>query len=279
MAKPYDALTRMLLENHPADWLALFGLGGGAPVRVVNSDLSTVTAEADKVLLVEDPEPWIVHVEVQSSYKTDLPRRLLRYNVLLNVRHEVPVHSVAVLLFPRADGPAIDGVVRQASPDGRCWLDFHYQVVRVWREPPEELAAGIGTIPLAALTVPSADQLPALIDRMKAEFARHPTRDEGEIWTALYFLIGAQFEDKALARRLLQGIKSMKDSVTYQATVEEGEIKAYRKALLLQGTDRFGEPSVDAQQRIETLEDLEQLERLLRRMLHVESWQDLLTDG
>ena len=51
MAKEYDALTRMLLENHPADWLALFGLDAGHPVQVVNSDLSTLTAEADKVLL------------------------------------------------------------------------------------------------------------------------------------------------------------------------------------------------------------------------------------
>ena len=55
-------------------------------------------------------------------------------------------------------------------------------MVRVWQESPETLAAGLGTIPLAALAVPSTDDLPALVDRMKAEFARHPTPDEGEIW-------------------------------------------------------------------------------------------------
>ncbi len=55
--------------------------------------------------------------------------------------------------------------------------------------------------PCAALTVPSAEALPAIIDRMKAEFAAHPTPDEGEIWIALYFLIGRHFHDKALADR------------------------------------------------------------------------------
>lgn len=149
--KQYDAVTRLLLENHPLDWLAMFGLDPGEGVKVVNSDLSTVTAEADKVLLIEAPERWIVHVEVQSTYQKALPQRLLRYNVMLNVRHEVPVHSVVVLLFPESDGPAISGQYEQASPDGRCRIGFDYQVVRVWQESLDSLAAGIGTIPLVVL--------------------------------------------------------------------------------------------------------------------------------
>lgn len=168
-----DALTRMLLENHPLDGLALLGIEPGQGVKVINSDLSTVIAEADKVLWIETPEPWIVHVDVQSSYRTEVPQRLLRYHVLLNVRHEVPVHSVLVLLFPEADGPAISRRYQQASPDGRCRNAFAYQVVRVWQESPVTLAAGLGTIPLAALAVPPEKDLPALVQRMKTEFARH----------------------------------------------------------------------------------------------------------
>jgi hypothetical protein len=282
MDKPYDALARMLLEAHPTDWLALFGLGQGAPVQVVNSDVSTVTAEADKVLLIEAPAPWIVHVEVQSSYKTDLPRRLLRYNALLNVRHDVPVHSVAVLLFPEADGPAVDGVLRQASPDGRCRLEFHYQVTRIWESSAEELAAGLGTVPLAALVLPSPDDLPPLVDRLKAAFALHPTPDEGEIWTALYILIGRRFRDDALADRLLRGIRAMQDSVTYQKIVGEGERKGQlneARALLLRlGVRRFAEPDPAVRQRIGELGDLELLERMIERVLTAGGWDELIAE-
>lgn len=284
MAKEYDALARMLLENHPLDWLNLFGLGGGRPARVINSDLSTLTAEADKVLWIEAPEPWIVHVEVQTSYQTDLPQRLLRYNVLLRVRHGVPVHSVAVLLFPEADGPSMSGRLVQESPDARCGVDFRYQVTRVWREAPDDLAAGLGTIALAALAVPSAEALPAIVERMKADFATHATRDEGEIWTALYLLIGRHFRDKALADRLLKGIQAMEDSVTYQAIVEkgrlegrlEGKIEAEHAALLRLGTAKFQAPSETIRQRIEAMTDLEDLERLLVRVLFASSWDDLM---
>ena len=67
--KKFDALSRSLLEKHPLDWLTIFQLDPGEGVQVVNSDLSTVTAEADKALLIEVPERWIVHVEVQASYQ------------------------------------------------------------------------------------------------------------------------------------------------------------------------------------------------------------------
>lgn len=286
--KRFDSLTRPLLENHPLDWLALFGLASGERVSVVDSNLSTITAEADKVLLVEAPERWIVHVEVQSTYQSELPQRLLRYNVLLNVRHEVPVHSVVVLLFPDADGPALSGRYEQASPDGRCRIGFDYQVVRPWQEPLETLAAGIGTIPLASVAVPSKDDLPALLERMKTEFVRHPTRDEGEIWAAFLFLVGGHFKDKELVERLLREIQAMnmRDNVAYQVILDEGREEGQRKGrveqaretLLILGTDRFQPPSEETHQRIEAINDLSRLNRLARRILHAGSWEELLAE-
>ncbi|MBX6312155.1 MAG: hypothetical protein IRY99_04435 [Isosphaeraceae bacterium] len=82
----------MLLEGHPADW---FGLGGGTSVQVINSDFPAVTAEADKILFVEAPAPWISMSRPSRAIRqTDLPQRLLRYNALLNIRYGVPIHLV-----------------------------------------------------------------------------------------------------------------------------------------------------------------------------------------
>ena len=53
MSKLFDALTRSLLEKYPADRLNQLGLIHGEPVRVMYSDLSSVAAEADKVIRVE----------------------------------------------------------------------------------------------------------------------------------------------------------------------------------------------------------------------------------
>jgi predicted transposase YdaD len=80
----------------------------------------------------------------------------------------------------------------------------------------------------------------------------------------------------------------MKESVTYQAILEEGEAKGrakgrtegavveLRKILLLQGGDRFGPPDVQSVAALEGIIDVARLEELARRHLRVGSWQQLL---
>ena len=72
----------------------------------------------------------------------------------------------------------------------------------------------------------------------------------------------------------------MKESVTYQAIVEEGvekgRLEEARQMLLDLGTERLGEPSEDVERAIGRIADLERLRRLGRRLMHVATWQELL---
>ena len=67
MAKRYDAATKHLVEVDPGAWLRYLGLTPAGPVEVVNVELSTVTAEADQVVRVDEAQPWLVHIEFQAS--------------------------------------------------------------------------------------------------------------------------------------------------------------------------------------------------------------------
>ena len=76
----------------------------------------------------------------------------------------------------------------------------------------------------------------------------------------------------------------MKESVTYQAILEEGKAEGEaegkaeeaRKMLLLQGRDQFGEPSAKIVALLDAVTDLGRLEALVIRLLHVKSWEELL---
>ena len=60
-------------------------------------------------------------------------------------------------MHPGADGPALTGVLRQQSPDGRCRLEFCYHLVRAWQWDTEAiLAGGMDLLPLASLECPGA---------------------------------------------------------------------------------------------------------------------------
>ena len=76
----------------------------------------------------------------------------------------------------------------------------------------------------------------------------------------------------------------MKESVTYQAIIQEGmaegltrgRIEEARKILLLQGRSRLGEPSPEALAAVNALTDVRKLEELTLRLLQAASWQELL---
>ena len=230
MSKLFDALTRSLLEKYPADWLNQLGLIHGEPVRVMNSDLSSVTAEADKVIRVEGPQPWLVHIELQAGYDRTLPRRLLRYNAMLNVKHDLPVHTVAILLHPGADGPELTGVLRQQSPDGRCRLEFCYHLVRAWQWDTEAiLTGGVGMLPLAPLSARELDQIPIIVERLKERVdPAAVTAEISELWTSAAVMAGLRFPWE-LIKHCFGGITAMGESSTIQAFMEEGRVKGWKR--------------------------------------------------
>ncbi len=72
----------------------------------------------------------------------------------------------------------------------------------------------------------------------------------------------------------------MKESSTYQAILSEGKtegaVAEAKKVLRLLGDDAFGLPDARTAKVIERLDDLAQLEELLKRVRTAESWRDLL---
>ncbi len=78
----------------------------------------------------------------------------------------------------------------------------------------------------------------------------------------------------------------MRDSVTYQAIVEEGFeigykigwLQGVRNVLLRRGRKKLGPPSMRVLAALHNITDEERLERLAERIDHVKSWKELLAD-
>lgn len=285
MSKPFDVTSKFLIEQHPADWLAFAGWTADE-VQVIDADLASVTAAADKVLRVSGPPPWLGHVEAQASYEEDMAERFHSYSVLLRRRHRLPVHTVVVLLRPEADGQAMSGELRYYRTDGACYEWFSYQVVRVWETSVESLlTGGLGTLPLAAV---ERARLPEVIRRMDARITEEVSAGEAKtFWMSTSLLMGLRYPFDFIGT-LLQGVKNMdlRESSTYQAILAEGEAigeakgeaKGEANALLRLGGRRFGTPSATVRAAITTMIDVSRLNRLIDRLLEVESWDELLAE-
>ncbi len=305
-SKPFDTTLRELVRADPAAWLSLAGWPSSAPVTVLDSNVSAVQAEVDAALLVEGPVPWVLHLEFQTSFDEHLPRRLDHYNHLLDYEHDRIVMSVAVLLRPAADGPGMTGVLERLGPNATPYRRFTYSIVRLWQRALEELLEGpLALVPLAPIVPlfePSTDEDSRLrrtadvVQRIAERVRSEATAEEQPLlWTETYFVLGLRYP-RDVAGRLLRGVRAMRDSLTYQAVLEEGRaegeargraegraegesrgrVEEARRLLRQLGEHRFGAPDSSTLATIDSLGDVDRIERATLRLLEAASWEDAL---
>jgi predicted transposase YdaD len=282
---PFDTTTRYLVQAYPDDWIAFLGFPSAGSAEVIDANLSTVSAEVDKVVRVGGTTPWLVHLEFQSSYDATIGERLVRYNTMLHLEHRLPVASILVLLRPAANGPAIRGTYQVALPGGQPYLTFAYGVRRIWRERSAELLTGpLGTLPLAPLGTIRQPALPGLLRTMDQRFEREATTAEaGRLRVVTYTLLGLRYPT-AVVDQLMPGLQNMRESSTYQAILDEGRVEGRaegradeaRTLLLYLGTRRFGPPDASTRDALNVVRDPDLLDGWCRRVLDVTSWAELL---
>ncbi len=292
MAKPFDVTTKHLIETNPQDWLEYVGLPR-TEVQIIDADLSSVSAAGDKLLVVQEPAPCLMHLELQAGYEADMVERFHFYTVVERWRHRLPVRLFIVLLRPEADGPNVTGELEYRWPDGTRYELFRYTVVRAWEKPVEEiLQGGLATLPLAPISMVSVQELPGVIQRMEERLSWEAEPGVAEdLWTATYLLMGLLYP-RDFVSRLLQGVRNMRESSTYQAILNEGEaigeargksigevagrIAEARKTILTLGRKRFGELPANLQTSLDAVSDVDALDEIIDRILDVESWDELI---
>ncbi|MGL6097650.1 MAG: Rpn family recombination-promoting nuclease/putative transposase, partial [Fimbriiglobus sp.] len=259
------------------------------PAEPLDADLSTVSPQADKLFRVGSPVGGLIHLELQSSRTTDLPAQLHLYNTFAAHRHDGPVRTVLLLLRPEALGPDLTGTFTRADEAGE-YLRFRYRLVRLWEQPAEPLLTGPpGLIPLGLLTDDAAPRLPELLRRAdeRLQDAKLPTHGHEEVLSACHILLGLRYEN-ALIQGLFRGLRTMRESTTYQAILAEGrtegesrgraegELRGLRDAILDAAGGRFGDPAAAVDARLEAIADRERLRRISRRLAVAADWDDLL---
>jgi predicted transposase YdaD len=286
----------------PPDWAGYLckpsAVYGG--VTAIDSNLSTVTAEADKVLWIDAPEPWIEHAELQAGRDLRLVDRSHLYNTLLGYQFRVPIRTTVILLRPEADGPELTGLREQRHRDGDVYDSFRYNVIRVWEQPVDHLlACGLSVLPLAPISDVAAERIPEVLLAISRRLEQKASPDQAAIlWNATRILMGLRYEEEQIAAifegvsAMLFGIHGIEESSVYQGILRKGEIKGRiegraegraeaaieygRTTLLRHGSKKLGPPDERFERAIAALDDLDRLNELIDRVLDVSTWDELM---
>ena len=287
--RPYDVSVGHLIDLDPAGWLAWIGLPADGPIESIETDVSTVLAEVDKVLLVRGPKPWIAHIEIQSSRDPRLPARLLQYFGLLNYKNlertriAERIETIVVLLRPEADGPELRGTYAPQGDAGPTSATMEFHVVRLWERPAEELlTGGIGVAPLAPLASLDRALLSSIVSRVHERFRQETDASmESELRNALLLLLSLRYDEDEV-RAMIVEFDQFRDSPVYRVIAnmgreegrEEGRQIA-RRVILLLGAEKLGPVPEPVAQAVNEIDDLSTLEQLGRRLPTVSSWEEL----
>ncbi len=272
MPKPFDATLKQLIRHHPADWLGLIGVVPTEPPVWVDAELSTISASADTVLRVGRQA---YHFEFEAGPDDSLSDRVLMYNAVAHHRTGLPVRSAAVLLRPNAQRAGLTGSVAY----GR--LTFEFEIVRVWQLPADDFLRGpLGLTPLAVLGQPPRGRtreqaLPEQVDRIIDRAVAEAGERRGEVVTAAFLLAGMH-QQMAFLRTIFDKGMTMIESSAFQVMEQIAMERQTREIISTLGTDRFGAPTAEQAERLAAIENLPRLNRLVRRLLKVSSWDALL---
>lgn len=282
MAMTFDATLKDMGRECPEGFLAAFDRAPTGPVWVLNVDLSTVTAAADIVYGLGEPLQEIVHIDCQSSAAAWKHADLMLYNALLFARYHVPVHTVVVLLRPEAGHPNMDGRLDYAPRPEHGSMSFRYQVERLWMRSAVELLAGdIGVAPLAVLGqlpefISKEEGLAAVAQRLVERLVNEaPPERAKKLLTDALLLTGLRVKRDA-AIRLFRGVRMMEESDTFLMILERGAEQRAKRDILLFGEERLGPSGESIKAELESVSDLERLDRMVRSAAKAKAWREIL---
>jgi hypothetical protein len=269
-------------RDSPQGFLATFDRTPTLPVKLLNVDLSTVTAAADLILGLGEPLEEIIQLEFQSTAAARKHADVMVYNALLYAHYHVPVHTVVILLRPEAAHVNMNGVIHYAPRPDRGNMDFSYEIVRIWERPAQELlAADLGVAPLAMLgrlpeDLPLEEGLAVVAQRLVERVTQEAPADRAKkLLTDALLLTGLRVR-RDVAVKIFRGVRAMEESDTYLMILDQGQEKHAKKTVLLLGENRLGPPDENIKARLQAVTDLERLDRIILQAATAANWEEIL---
>lgn len=285
MSHPYDVVSKDYLEVDPSVWPAL--LGRPCPpgsVRVGDSDLSTVSTATDKVLLIDEPEPWGLLMEFQASHDPNLPTATLQRYGIVRHKYGIPFSVGIIFLRREANMPIFRAKgLAQTNPlnPGKTWY-FPCQFIRLWELPVEDFLKGpLALLPFAPLTNVSESEVPGIIETIKKRARTEAVPDLGKkLLAATYVLMGLRY-DEEWTQKLFEGVSEMEESSTYQGLIrkgkEMGKRETMRETIRRWAEKRLGPIPPELNAHLEMLTDLDHLRRMEDSAPTATSWEELFS--
>ena len=300
----WENSMRKLVHANPQAFIDLMLQGSQQRVRFTGNQrpekLKNWQLEVDKLLGIEvDGQEALIHFEIETYYDSEMPERLLRYNVLARSELKRPVFSCVVHLL--SDGKMKPPPLHWTEPIEGDVLKFHYRVIEVGDFLAEDI---LRRDEVALLTLLPLTKGGATRENVEIMLGELNTKEHEDLALAGFTLALAMFDrstaESGLANRewLIERYNSMYSMLhdllhvdpMYQAIVQEGWQKGRQEGRQEERQERLRDlqqaalkiiranfPQLEqvAEPRISALGDLQRLQQLVDALIFARSEKDV----
>jgi predicted transposase/invertase (TIGR01784 family) len=248
----YDNTCKYLAENFPED-LSSWLLGVRVSlIQMQPTELSVEPIRADSMILLTNHN-LILHVEFQTVPDREMGFRMLDYRV--RAHRKFPgkqMRQIVIYLTPTTSDLVTLTTFELES------TRHEFEVIRLWEQPASIFLESVGLYPFASLA--QTDQPELVLREVAAKIEEIPEpKLQSDISAMSYILAGLVLDWDRVGRIIRRDI--MRESVTYQAILAEGEVKGNtqgrveeaRMLVIRQLTRKFGNISSELLAQIEAL--------------------------
>jgi predicted transposase/invertase (TIGR01784 family) len=212
----YDNTCKYLAENFPED-LSSWLLGVRISlVQMQPTELSVEPIRADSMILLTNHN-LILHVEFQTVPDREMGFRMLDYRV--RAHRKFPgkqMRQIVIYLTPTTSDLVSLTTFELES------TRHEFEVIRLWEQPSSIFLESVGLYPFASLA--QTDEPELVLREVAARIEEIPElKIQADISAMSYILAGLVLDRDRVGRIIRRDI--MRESVTYQEILEEGEVK------------------------------------------------------
>lgn len=219
----------------------------------------------------------ILHLEFQRSPDADLPLRMASYALRIRERYGQMARQILILL---EDSPAARRIPTMFEEES---ARIEYQIVRLWEQNPQAILNSqcLGLIPLVAL-MGKPDQVTERLEACVTVLSTWiQSGQEQQDLLALAVLLGSlqpgtqtKIEAFIRSRRMVDLMESPLLQKWLSEAEQRGEAVGERQMLVKLLSRKFGPLSETVQEKLATITEPEQLERLMDAAIDVASLDD-----
>lgn len=231
----------------------------------------------------------LIHVEFQSTHKSDFPKRMFRYFSQLRLRRDTPIWEI-VLYLPESGCGGIGFETYEETLLGETFLPFRYWCISLAELEAKEYLAKEN--PVAYGLAPLMQRGELSKPRLKAACLRGIVQSEiTEVQTALLvhfvetYLPLTKVEEEEFQElieheevQVMEFITSWQRKGRAEGRVE-GELQARREILIRLLQVKFGSVPETTVQQVENISFKEELDRLLEQLILANSLAEMGLDG